>query len=72
MTFGNGRDTFSGVQVTPVCLPGTQKAGYLAWINNRPIYFGYKIIITDHLSDNKTSLALVVVLTGNLRSAAQA
>src|SRR5438046_6852388 len=37
-----------------VHLSRTQKAGTLAWINNRPIYSGYKIITTIHQDDNQT------------------
>jgi hypothetical protein len=40
-----------------VHLSRTQKAGTLAWINNQPIYFGYKIITTIHQDDNPTNLA---------------
>src|SRR2546421_6764505 len=34
-----------------------QKAGTLAWINNQPIYSGYKIITTIHQDDNPTNCA---------------
>lgn len=40
-----------------VTLSRTQKAGTLTWINNQPIYSGYKIITTIHQADNQTNRA---------------
>lgn len=51
-----------------VHLSRTQKAGTLAWIKNRPIYAGYKIITTIHRDGNQINCVqdLAVALMGNL------
>src|SRR5947209_2841176 len=56
-----------GIRGALVHLSRTQKAGTLAWIINRPIYAGYKIITTIH-RDNQINCVqdLVVVLMDNL------